>query len=194
MSQELVTCLIAVAVNLIGMLAIYSAMSCAFARRDGLLAIVALIMVSQLFWIVPAVWIVEARGTNHPASYALWFGNWLVTGFGLVLFGKAALRIPRALDDAARSDGLGALGRWRHTVLPFVSRDLVIIAVFTVMATLLPFWGCLTLPEAGNSIVLFQRFLSPSGRVAFMAALSIAGAVPLIGIFFLEGRALSRPK
>jgi hypothetical protein len=53
------------------------------------------------------------------------------------------------------------------------------------MATLVPFWGCLTLPEAGSSIVLFQRFLSTSGRLAFMAALSVAGALPLIGIFLL---------
>jgi ABC-type glycerol-3-phosphate transport system permease component len=164
---------------------IYSAMSWAFARRGGLLAIVALIVVSQLFWIVPAVWIVEAQGTSRAGSYALWFGNWLVSGFSIVVLRKSMAKIPAALNDMARMDGLGGFATWRQAVLPFVRRDLFILAAFTVMATLVPFWGCLTLPEAGSSIVLFQRFLSTSGRLAFMAALSVAGAVPLIAIFLL---------
>jgi ABC-type glycerol-3-phosphate transport system permease component len=194
MSPELVTCLVAIAVNLIGMIVIYSAMSWAFARRaGGLLAIVALI-VSQLFWIVPALWIVEAQGASRAGSYALWFGNWLVSGFSIVVFRKSMAKIPAALNDMARMDGLAGFAAWRQAVLPFVRRDLFILAAFTLMATLLPFWGCLTLPEAGSSIVLFQRFLSTSGRLAFMAALSVAGAVPLIAIFFLEGRAPSPPK
>jgi ABC-type glycerol-3-phosphate transport system permease component len=184
MSQELVTCLVAVAANLVGMVVIYSAMSCAFARRGGLLAIVALV-VSQLFWIVPAVWIVEAQGTSRAGSYALWFGNWLVSGFSIVVFRKSMAKIPAALNDMAQMDGLGGFAAWRQAVLPFVRRDLFILAAFTVMATLVPFWGCLTLPEAESSIVLFQRFHSASGRLAFMGALSVAGAVPLIAIFLL---------
>jgi ABC-type glycerol-3-phosphate transport system permease component len=172
---------------------IYSAMSCAFARRGRLLAIVTLV-VSQLFWIVPAVRIVEAQGASRAGSYALWFGNWLVSGFSIVVLRKALAQIPAALSDTARMDGLGGFAAWRQAVLPFVRRDLFILAAYTVMATLVPFWGCLTLPEAGSSIVLFQRFLSTSGRLAFMAALSVAGAVPLIAIFFLEGRGPSRPK
>jgi len=193
MFPELVPCLAAIAVNLVGMVMIYSAMSCAFACRGGLVAIVALV-VSQLFWIVPAVWIVEAQGPSRAGSYALWFGNWLVSGFSIVVFRKSMAKIPAALNDTARMDGLGRFATWRQAVLPFVRRDLFILAAFTVMATLVPFWGCLTLPEAGSSIVLFQRFLGTSGRLAFMAALSMLGAVPLIAIFFLEGRALSRPK
>jgi ABC-type glycerol-3-phosphate transport system permease component len=184
MSQELVTCLIAVAANLVGMVVIYSAMSFAFSRGGALGAIVALV-VSQLFWIVPAIWIVEAQGASRAGSYALWFGNWLVSGFSIVVFRKSMANIPAALNDIARMDELGGFAIWRQTVLPFVRRDLFILAAFTVMATLVPFWGCLTLPEAGSSLVLFQRFLSTSGRLAFMAALSVAGAVPLIGIFFL---------
>ena len=192
MSQELVICLIAIAANLIGMMVIYSAISNGVARRSTL-AVVTLVVISQLFWIVPALTIVEARGTAHAGSYGLWLGNWLVCGFSLVIFCKSAARIPAGLADTARLDGLGGLATWRHTVLPFVRRDLVIVAAFTVMATLLPFWGCLVLPEAGNSIVFFERSLSPSTRVAFMAAMSVVGALPLLAIFFLEGRAPSRP-
>jgi len=187
MSQQLVTCLIAVAANLIGMMAIYAALSHAVVRRSTL-AVIGLVVISQLFWIVPALAIVGGQNASDAGSYALWLGNWLVCGFTLVIFSKSATGIPASLADTARMDGLGGFAAWRQTVLPFVSRDLLIVAVFTVMATLVPFWGCLTLPEAGNSIVLFQRFLSPSGRIAFMAAISIAGSVPLLAIFFAAKR------
>ena len=62
------------------------------------------------------------------------------------------------------------------------------------MATLLPFWAFINLPEADRSIVLFQRFFSLQGRIAVMMAGSLIGALPVIAIFFLEGRALSRPR
>lgn len=189
MSQELLTCLIAVAVNLVGMLVIYAFLSHAVARvawhGRGTFAVIALVLVAQSFWIAPALWVVDAPGTSNAGSYALWLGNWLVCGFSLVLFWKSAGAMPVALADTARMDGLTGVAAWRRTVLPFVRRDLVLVGVFTVMATLLPFWGCINLPEAGRSIVLFQRFLSPSGRLAFMAAMSIAGAVPLLAIFFI---------
>jgi ABC-type glycerol-3-phosphate transport system permease component len=183
MSQQLVTCLIAVSANLVGMMVVYAAMSSAVAHRRTL-AVIALILISQLFWILPALWIVETRWTPHAFAYALWLGNWLVCGFGVVLFWKSARGIPVSLADTARIDGLGGFAAWRQTVLPFVRRDLLILAAFTVMATLLPSWGCVADPEAGGSIALFERFLSPSGRVVFMAAMSIAGAFPLLAILF----------
>jgi multiple sugar transport system permease protein len=192
MSHELVICLIAVGVNLAGMLVIYSLMSHALARLAwhgrGSFVVVAMIVVAQMFWIVPAVWIVGARGPGHAASYALWFGNWLVTGFSLILFWKSAARIPRALDDAARSDGLGSLATWRHTVLPFIRRDLAMIAVFTVMATLLPFWGFINQPDAGNIVTIYERATALGEHVGTMVAASLIGAIPLIGILFLATR------
>src|ERR1700748_2208574 len=161
MSEQLRICLIAVAVNLGGMLVIYSVMSHAFARlawqRRGWLAVVALIVVAQLFWIAPAIWIVEGQGASRTGSYALWFGNWLVCGFGIVLFLKSAAQIPVALNDVARMDGLGAVATWRRTILPFVRRDLVVVALLTVMATLLPFWGVINQPDAGTVVTIFER-------------------------------------
>ena len=78
--------------------------------------------------------------------------------------------------------------------MPFIKRDLGLLALFTVMATLLPYWAFINLPEADRSIVLFQKFFSLEGRIALMTAGSLIGALPLIAIFFLEGRARSRPK
>jgi multiple sugar transport system permease protein len=189
MSHQLATCLIAVAANLAGMLVIYSALSQAIARlawRDrGVLGVVLLILFAQFFWIAPALAIV---GDRSSASYALWFGNWLVCGFSVVLFWKSATRIPLALDDAARLDGLGAFDSWRHTILPFVRRDLAVVATFTVMATLLPFWSFIYLPEASNVVTIFERTASLGEHIGMMVAASLVSALPLIAIFFAVKR------
>ena len=191
MSHELVICLIAVAVNLAGMIAIYCAMSHVIARqvwrRHGVLGVIALILIAQLFWIAPAFWI-EAQGADRAGPYALWLGNWLVCGFSLVLFLKSAARIPVALHDAARIDGLSGLSTWRHATLPFVRRDLIIVAVLTVMATLLPFWGVINLPDS-NVVTLFERTSTLAQHLMRMAAGSVLGAIPLVAIFFAAKKA-----
>jgi ABC-type glycerol-3-phosphate transport system permease component len=192
MSQQLAACLVAVAVNLVGMMAIYAVMTQAVARLAwrgrGIFGVFALIVVAQLFWIVPALLIVIPRDPDGASSYALWFGNWLVSGFSLALFSQSAMRIPIALHDSARLDGLGGFGTWRHAVFPFVRRDLVLIAIFTVIATLLPFWGLINQPDTANVIVLFQRFSSPAERTGLMIACSLAGALLLIAIFLVAKR------
>jgi ABC-type glycerol-3-phosphate transport system permease component len=198
MSEQLVVCLLAVATNLVAMLLIYSILGHLLVGRAwrgrGAFGVILMILLAQLFWIAPAFLIAEARNPDNASSYALWFGNWLVTGFALVLLGRTANGIPRQLADSARLDGIGALATGRHVVLPFISRDLGLLALFTMMATLLPYWAFINLPEADRSIVLFQKFFSLEGRIALMTAGSLIGALPLIAIFFLEGRARSRPK
>ena len=192
MSEQLITCLTAVAINLVVMLVIYSILSHLFARvawhGRGVFGVIVTIVVAQLFWMVPAFLIVGARDPGNTASYALWFGNWLVCGFGIALLWQAARGIPRQLEDSARLDGLGGFGTWRHVISPFVGRDLVLLGVFTLMATLLPFWAFINLPDADRSIVLFQRFFSLQGRIVMMIAGSLIGALPLIAIFFLAKR------
>lgn len=192
MSQQLVVCFIAVATNLAAMVVIYSFMALLLSRHEwngrGIFGVILAIIVAQLFWIAPALLIVGARGADSSASYALWFGNWLVGGFALVLLGQTAKRIPRQLEDSARLDGLGWFDTWWHVVFPFVRRDLALIALFTIMATLLPFWAFLNLPEASEVVVLYQRASSPAERIGMMAAGSLIGALPLIAVFFLAKR------
>jgi ABC-type glycerol-3-phosphate transport system permease component len=198
MSEQLVVCLLAVATNLVAMLLIYSIIGHLLVRLAwhgrGAFGVILMILLAQLFWIGPAFLIVGARDPNNASSYALWFGNWLVGGFAVALLRRTANGIPRQLADSARLDGLGSFGTWRQVVFPFVRRDLGLLALFTVMATLLPSWAFINLPEADRSIVLFQKFFSLGGRIAMMAIGSLIGALPLIAISFLEGRALSRPK
>jgi ABC-type glycerol-3-phosphate transport system permease component len=185
MSQQLTLCLIAVSANLVVMLLIYSFLTLLLARLawqgSGVLAVIVMMIAAQLFWIVPALFIVG----DSSASYALWFGNWLVCGFAAVLLWQTARGIPRQLEDSARLDGLGSFDTWRHVIFPFVRRDLALIAIFTVMATLLPFWAFIDLPDASNVIILYQRASSPLERAGMMAAGSLIGALPLIAIFFL---------
>ena len=125
---------------------------------------------------------------GHAAAYALWLGNWLVSGFSVIVFWKSAKRIPAGLSDTARMDGIGGIAAWRHVVLPFLGRDLVIAGIFTVMATLLPFWATINLPEAGNVITLYERSSTMAEHLTRMVAGSLIGAVPILGIFFLAKR------
>ena len=81
-------------------------------------------------------------------------------------------------------DGLGGVATWRRTVLPFVRRDLVVIAILTVMATLLPFWGVINQPAAENVVTIFERGSSPVEHLIGMLAASLAGVIPLGLIFF----------
>ena len=189
MSEPLTVCLIAVATNLAAMLVIYAIMAHLLTRLAwrgrGMLGVILTIVLAQLFWIAPAFLIVGARDPDNASAYALWFGNWLVCGFAVVLLWRAAKGTPRQLADSARLDGFGSFGTWRHIIFPFVRRELGLLALFTVMATLLPSWAFINLPDADRSIVLFQKFFSLQGRIAMMAAGSFIGALPLIVVFFL---------
>ena len=147
-----------------------------------------LIVIAQLFWIAPALLIVVPRDPEGASSYALWFGNWIVSGFGIVLFSQRVKNIPRSLEDSARMDGLGAFGIWRQVVFPFVRRELGLLAVFTVMATLLPFWAFINQPDTANVIVLYQRASTPAEQIGMMVACSLIGAVFVIAILFLAKR------
>ena len=191
MSEPLALCLIAVAANLVGMMVIYSVMAQALTRSAwrgrGNLTVVATIVVAQLFWIAPALGI-AARNADSSIPYALWFGDWLVCGFAIVLLWKTATSIPPQLEDSARLDGLGSSGVWSHVVFPFMKRDLALIALFTIMATLLPGWAFINLPEAGNVIVLYQKTATPVEHFIWMTAASLIGALPLIAIFLLTKR------
>lgn len=191
MSQQLALCLIAVALNLAGVMAIYAVMAQALARfawsGRGIFAVIVLIVTAQLFWIAPALLIVFPRDPGGASSYSLWFGNWLVTGFAVVLLRRKAESIPRSLPETARLDGLGFAGTWRHVILPFVGKDLALLALFTVMATLLPFWAFINLPEASN-LIIFQRSSTFGQHLSMMAIGSLAGALPLIGIVLLAHR------
>jgi len=194
--------LIAVAINLVGMLLIFSLMANALTRfywhGRGTVIVLGTIIVAGLFWIVPAF----LRDLRDLASapYPLWFGDWLVSGFSVVILCQSARRIPRQLEDSARLDGCGWFGIYRHVMLPFLKCELGLIALLTVMATSPVFWPPLTTP-LGFLPPWFYPFL-PTGsedslsltRFYFIAtAGSVIMALPVMLIFFLSKRCFPRP-
>jgi multiple sugar transport system permease protein len=136
--SQSMTSLIAIAVNLAGMFVIYSWMAFALARwrwsNRGLIGVLATVVIAGQFWIVPAM-LLFGRNETDSTAYAIWFGNWLVAGFGVALFSQTAGRIPNELHDSARLDGCGWFATYRHVVFPFVAREFAMIIVLTIMAT-----------------------------------------------------------
>lgn len=188
MSKPLIICLIAVTVNLGGMVAICSFMAFFLARLHwhgrGVLSVLVTIIVGGLFWIVPAMIGFDYSIVGTSASYSLCFGNWLVSAFAIVLFCQTVKGIPRQLEDSARVDGCSWLGTYWHVVLPLVRRELWFIAFLIVMATVLPFWTNLTAP-GGTALGPFFAFahIAAYGSVGTMAAISVITSFPVIAIF-----------
>ena len=67
-------------------------------------------------------------------------------------------------------------------------RELGLVAVFTVMATLLPFWAFLNQPDTANVIVLYQRISNPAERIGMMIACSLVGALIVMATFLIAQR------
>ena len=106
----------------------------------------------------------------------------------MVVLWQMVRSIPRELEDSARVDGCGSFGTFRHVILPFVRRELGLIATLTLMATLLPYWTFVSTPDAGNSFIVFQRISPPAAQIAMMMAGSLCGTLPVIAIFFFVRR------
>ena len=186
MSESLIIWLIAVSVNLGGMLVIYSFMAFCLARlrwhTRGVPAVLVTIIVAGLFWIAPTMIGFGYSIFGTSAAYSLCFGNWLVSAFALVLFCRTAQGIPRQLEDSARLDGCGWFGTYWHAVLPLVRRELGLLAFLLVMATALPFWANLTGPGGTDLRPVFE--FVPYGSSTIMLAVSVITSLPVIAIFF----------
>lgn len=87
---------------------------------------------------------------------------WQFVGFHLVLFLVALSNIPRELYEAARIDGAGSWGLFRHVTLPLINPTLVLSIV---MATGSPSIGILQL----FTQVLNLRFYDPGGPIGTTA-------------------------
>jgi ABC-type glycerol-3-phosphate transport system permease component len=183
-------CLIGAGANLVGMLAFYSAVSHFLARlawgRGGTAALLFLIVLSQLVWIPLAVLTGIQDEFFGAASFSAWFGNWLVTGFALVLLQRTTRSIPKSQEETARLDGIGGVGKWRHVVLPFVGPDLTLLASFLLMALLMPSWYFVHhLPHDMSTLVAILDGPEPLRQhIGLITAVSLFGAIPLIGLFF----------
>lgn len=204
MSEPLIICLIAVSVNLAGMLLIYSLMAFTLARlnwrRRGVIAVLATIIAAEIFWIVPAMIRFGSSLGTSPASSSLCFGNWLVSAFGIVIFCQTVRNIPGELEDSARLDGCGWWGTYWHVLLPLARRELGLIALLTVMATALPLCAAFIAPGGDPLWPLFKSLLAwrllPQSDIGAAIGIIVASLVmtaPVMVIFFLARRYLEGP-
>jgi len=192
------TSLIAIAINLAGMVLIYAWMTLVLARLrwtgrglgHGLVAIV----IAGLFWIVPAMFFV--RGEVNPSdAYAIWFANWVVSMVSIVVFSHAVRSMPAALHDSARLDGRGWFDSYRQIVFFFVRRDLALVALVTLLATSV---HCLTpLPASGTGFFPPPWFALPGQlltgtrpleAIGIVVAGSLVMSFPAAAIFFFTTR------
>jgi ABC-type glycerol-3-phosphate transport system permease component len=147
--------------------------------------LILLIVLSQWLWIPVAILTATGDEFVGTASYSAWFGNWLVTGFALVLLQRTTRNIPKSLEDSARLDGIGSIRTWRHVVLPFVRRDLILLAGFLLMALLMASWYFCRFPDNMTAlVVVLQHTEALRQHMALITIASLFGAIPLLGIFF----------
>jgi multiple sugar transport system permease protein len=188
--------LVAGAINLVGMLVIYSLMANALTRfywhGRGTMTVLGTIILAGLFWIVPSLAL--ALGDLPVPARALWFGNWLVSGFSVGILCQSVRLIPLELGDSARLDGCGWLGTYRHIVLPLVRRELGLIALLTLMATSILFWAAaFTTPETQAAPPWLHLLLPTGGEhrpgltrtLLTMTGGSLVLTLPVLVIFFL---------
>ncbi len=192
-------CLIALAVNLAGMLLIYSLMAFALVRlswhRRGMIAVLATIVIAGQFWIVPTL-LVGKSSCLPFASYSFSFCNWLISGFSVIVLCQSVRWIPRQLEDSTRLDGCSWFGTYRHVLLPLVRRELWLIVFLTLMGTSI----LLLTPVAvldGGFITPWLAWLLPVWRegglglarsIGLMMAASLVATLPVVVVFlFAKG-------
>jgi multiple sugar transport system permease protein len=157
-----------------------------------------LVAVALLLW--GAAWLVPQAISafyfnDARLLFRLWFANWLVSAFGAVLLARMMARLPRAFEDTARMDGLGAFGTFRHVVFPYAKSIIVVTAVFTVMGTWMEFLRPV-LVNGGNEAAPLGLDVNPrtGSGMGMLAAWSVLTALPVMVIAFLaRGSARSEP-
>jgi multiple sugar transport system permease protein len=147
-----------------------------------------LVALALLFW--GAAWLIPQAISGFYFKdarplFRLWFANWLVAAFAAVLLARMMARLPRAFEDAARMDGLGAFGTFRHVVFPYAKSIIVVIAVFTVMGTWMEFLRPVLDENVSEGLPL-GREVDPrsSGGMGMLAAFSLISSLPVIAIAF----------
>lgn len=74
---------------------------------------------------------------------------WKNVGFYTVVFTAGLQDVPGSLYEAARVDGAGALGRFRHVTLPMLSSTTTFVVVFALIAALQAFDQIYVMTQGG---------------------------------------------
>jgi multiple sugar transport system permease protein len=130
----------------------------------------------------PIAWL-ENPHTSIPAI--LLFVTWKIFGYNMIVFTAALAAVPTDLMEAARLDGAGAWGRFRHVTLPAIGPTLLLAAVMSVAGFLQifaePYVMTMGGPAQSTETVLYFMFdegfkwwnLGQASAVAFVLFLLI---------------------
>jgi multiple sugar transport system permease protein len=132
--------------------------------------------------IAPVDWL----GDPHVSIPAiLLFVTWKIFGYNMIVFTAALSAVPGELIEAARLDGAGRWGRFRHVTLPAIGPTLLLATVMSVAGFLQifaePYVMTLGGPAQSTTTVLYFMFdegfkwwnLGQASAVAFVLFLMI---------------------
>src|SRR5437868_1526337 len=196
------TGLFLVILNLIGTLFSCSVAAYAFARLQWpgrsicFAALLGTMMIPAQVTMIPQFLIMQKLGW-YDTLKPLWVMSFFGSAFSIFLLRQFLKGIPRDLEDAARLDGCGFLRIYWHIMLPLVRPTLVVIAIFTFLATWNDFMGPLIylsdqrLYPLSFGLYAFQiQSLQPgtSAGIGMLMAGSLLMMLPVIAIFFFAQR------
>ncbi len=151
-------------------------------RHRGIFVVLLAIVICGQTWLVPQA-VTHFWFRWNITLYSIWLIDWLVSAFSIVLFWTLFSHTSRDPADAARLDGCGALGIFWHIVLPLVRRTLLLIAILTLIATLVVLVAALGSPTSSS------RIAGASGMdIGFLVVSSFLMTIPLIASFFYARR------
>ena len=132
--------------------------------------------------VAPVDWLGNPH-TSIPAI--LIFVTWKIFGYNMIVFTAALSSVPQDLMEAARLDGAGRWGRFRHVTLPTIGPTLLLAAVMSVAGFLQifaePYVMTLGGPAQSTTTILYFMFdegfkwwnLGQASAVAFVLFLMI---------------------
>lgn len=137
-----------------------------------------------VLWTIPG-WIDSLKPLIIPA----FFGG---GAFFIFLLRQFFLTIPQELEDAARMDGCGSFGVFRHVVLPLSRPALTTVALFSFIGHWNDFLGPLIYTQSIEKKTLavgLTAFQSLHGtEYHLLMAASVAVLLPILVIFFVAQR------
>ena len=135
---------------------------------------------------------IDWLGDPHASIPAiLIFVTWKIFGYNMIVFTAALSAVPHDLVEAARLDGAGAWGRFRHVTLPAIGPVMLLASVMSIAGFLQifaePYVMTLGGPSQSTTTVLYFMFdegfkwwnLGQASAVAFVLFLMIL-AVTLV--------------
>lgn len=165
-------------------------------RRVLLIAVTGLMMLPHAISLIPTIDLVRWLGLSntHLALSLVYTG--LVIPFNVFMLTSYFRSLPRELLDAARVDGAG-LGRFfRHIALPYARPPMLTLFVLNFAFLWNELLYALLLIQTAGSRTIMAGVATVQGEfftsIPVLAAASLLAAVPIMVVFVLFQRDLSR--